>query len=130
MERDVTLLPKDTRLETFLRQGGHEGRMKHIVVSEGDRIVGVLRVNTALRRGIEDLEQQGFTLGEIAQRNYTVAREEDIVFDVVTRMTRHNAGMAVVSKAKRRPRITDVLGVITKEHIADSVAQSIKPYGE
>jgi CIC family chloride channel protein len=130
MERDVTLLPKDIRLETFLRQGGHEGRMKHIVVSDGDRIVGVLRVNTALRRGIEDVEQQGFTLGEIAQRNYTVAREEDIVFDVVTRMTRHNAGTAVVSKAKRRPRIADVLGVITKEHIADSVAHSIKPYGE
>jgi CIC family chloride channel protein len=128
MERDVTLLPKDTRLETFLRQADHEGRMKHIVVTDGDRVVGVLRVNTALRRGLEDVEQS-FTVGEIAQRNYTVAREEDIVFDVVTRMTRHNAGMAVVSKAKRRPRVGDVLGVITKEHIADSVADSIKPYG-
>jgi CIC family chloride channel protein len=127
MECDVTMLPKETRLETFLRQGGHEGRMKHIVVTDGDRIVGVLRVNTALRRGLEDVEQ-GFTVGEIAQRNYTVAREEDIVFDVVTRMTRHNAGMAVVTKAKGRPRAADVLGVITKEHIADSVADSIKPY--
>ncbi len=127
MERDVTLLPKDTRLETFLHQGGHEGRMKHIVVTDGHRIVGVLRVNTALRRGLEDVEQ-GFTVGEIAQRNYTVAREEDIVFDVVTRMARHNGGMAVVTKAKGRPRAADVLGVITKEHIADSVADSIKPY--
>ncbi len=127
MERDVTLLPKDMRLETFLRQGGHDGRMKHIVVTDGDRIVGVLRVNTALRRGLEDVEQ-GFTVGEIAQRNYTVAREEDIVFDVVTRLARHNGGMAVVTKAKGRPRVPDVLGVITKEHIADSVADSIKPY--
>jgi CIC family chloride channel protein len=56
-----------------------------------------------------------------------VAREEDIVFDVVTRMARHNAGMAVVTKAKGRPRAADVLGIITKEHIADSVADSIKP---
>jgi CIC family chloride channel protein len=129
MERDVTLLPKDTRLETFLRKVDHEGRMKHIVVTDGDRVVGVLRVNTALRRGLEDVEQS-FTVGEIAQRNYTVARQEDIVFDVVTRMTRHDASMVVVSKAKRRPRVGDVLGVITKEHIADSVADSIKPYGE
>jgi CIC family chloride channel protein len=121
------VLPQETRLETFLRENGHDGRMKHLVVSDGDRIVGVLRVNTALRRGLEDVEQ-GFTLGEIAQRNYTVAREEDIVFDVVTRMTRRHAGMAVVTKAKRRPRAADVLGVITKEHIADSVADSIKPY--
>jgi len=129
MERDVTLLPQHMRLETFLHQGGHDGRMKHIVVTDGERIVGLLRVNTALRRGQEDVEQ-GFTLGELAQRNYTVAREEDIVFDVVTRMTRHGAGMAVVTKAKRRPRVVDVVGVITKEHIADSVAESIKPYGK
>jgi CIC family chloride channel protein len=33
-----------------------------------------------------------------------------------------------VTKAKGRPRAADVLGVITKEHIADSVADSIKPY--
>jgi CIC family chloride channel protein len=130
MEHDITVLPKDRKLETFLRQSGHDGRMKHLVVSDGDRIVGVLRVNTALRRGLEDVDQ-GFTLGEIAQRNYTVAREDDIVFDVITRMARHNAGtVVVVSKAKRRPRVADVLGVITKEHIADSVADSIKPYGE
>jgi CIC family chloride channel protein len=51
MEREVTMLPKNTRLETFLGKRGHEGRMKHIVVTNGDRIVGVLRVNTALRRG-------------------------------------------------------------------------------
>lgn len=129
MERDVTLLTKNTRLETFLRRDGHEGRMKHIVVADGERIIGVLRVNTALRRGLEDTEQ-GYTVGEVAQRNYTVAREEDIVFDVVTRMARRGAGMAVVTKAKGRPRASDVLGVITKEHIADSVADSIKPYGE
>jgi CIC family chloride channel protein len=129
MERDVTLLPKDTRLETFLRRPGHDGRMQHIVVTDGGRIVGVLRVNTALRRGLDDADQ-GFTVGEIAQRNFTVARAEDIVFDVVTRMSRRSANMAVVTKARRRPRASDVLGVITKEHIADSVADSIKPYGE
>jgi chloride channel protein, CIC family len=56
--------------------------------------------------------------------------ERRVKFNAVTRMTSQNAGMAVVSKAKRRPRIADVLGVITKEHIADSVAHTIKPYGE
>jgi CIC family chloride channel protein len=77
---------------------------------------------------LQDVEQS-LTLGELAQRNYTIAREEDIVFDVVTRMTRHAAAMAVVTKAKGRPRAADVIGVISKEHIADSVAESIKPYG-
>ncbi len=83
MEQDVELLPEDMRLEEFLRRPGHDWRMKHIVVTRGERIVGVLRVNTTLRRGLENVEQ-GFTLGEIAQRAYMIAREED----VVTRMTR------------------------------------------
>ena len=128
MEHDVAVLPQEMRLETFLRKSGHDGRMKHIVVSDGDRIVGVLRVNTALRRGLEDAEES-FTLGEIAQRNYTVAREEDIVFDVVTRMARRRANMAVVVRGAGRPRAGQVVGIISKEHIADSVAESIRPYG-
>ena len=102
--------------------------MKHIVVTRGDRILGVLRVNTALRLGYEEV-RKGVPLGEIVRRNFTLAREEDIVFDIVNRMTRRGAYMAVVTKAKGRPRASDVVGVITKEHIADSVAESIKPYG-
>jgi len=128
MEQDVVVLPAGTDLAAFLAQPGHAGRMKHIVVARGDRIAGVLRVNTALRRGIEDT-YKGLPLGDLAQRNFTIAREHDIVFDVVNRMTRHGAGMAVVTKDKRRPRAADVMGVISKEHIADSVADSIKPYG-
>ncbi|HVZ53132.1 MAG TPA: chloride channel protein [Pseudolabrys sp.] len=128
MERDFVLLPEDADLESFLRQGDHGGRMKHIVVTRGNRILGVLRVNTALRRGVEEV-RKGVPLGEVVGRNFTLAREEDIVFDIVNRMTRRGAYMAVVTKAKGRPRASDVVGVISKEHIADSVAESIKPYG-
>jgi len=130
MERDFVLLPAETELETFLRQPGHGGRMKHIVVTRGNRIIGVLRVNTALRHGLEDV-RKGVPLGEIVERRFTVAREEDIMFDVVNRMARHGANMVVVTKAKGRlPRPADVIGVVSKEHIADSVAESIKPYGQ
>lgn len=129
MERDVLLLPEDTDFESFLRRTDHDGRMKHIVVTRGDRVVGALRVNTALRRGLEDAHK-GVPLADIVQRNFTLAREEDIVFDVVTRMSRRGAAMAVVTKAQGRPRAGDVVGIITKEHIADSVAESVKPYGK
>jgi CIC family chloride channel protein len=43
-------------------------------------------------------------------------------------MWRHGASMAVVIRAEGEPKPSDVVGVITKEHIADSVAASIKPY--
>ena len=43
-------------------------------------------------------------------------------------MSRENATMVIVSRAARLSHASDVSGLITKEHIADSVAESIGPY--
>jgi CIC family chloride channel protein len=52
------------------------------------------------------------------------------VFDVVERMWRRKASMSIVTKGSgRTPRGVHVVGMISKEHIADSVADSIRPYG-
>ncbi len=128
MARDVLVLPAETDFAAFLNKYGETGGLKHIVVTHGTHICGVLRVNTSLRRGIE-AGYKGVKLGAVAQHDFTIARQDDIVFDVVTRMSRRNASMAIVTKASGRPRAADVIGIISKEHIADSVADSIKPYG-
>ena len=48
---------------------------------------------------------------------------------VIDRMWRHNATMAVIVRPTHRiPRRQDVVGIITKEHIADSLAASVKSY--
>jgi chloride channel protein, CIC family len=65
---------------------------------------------------------------DIASRNFTVVREDDIVFDVIQRMWRKQAIMALVVPGKGVPRPARVAGVITKEHVADSVANSVKIY--
>lgn len=103
--------------------------MKHVVVARNNHIAGVIRVNTGLRRGLE-AAHTGVRLGDIAQRNFTAAREEDVVFNVVHRMARHDATMAVVSRTARNWRPSQIVGVISKEHIADSVSESIKPFGD
>jgi chloride channel protein, CIC family len=127
MDQDVLVLPPDLTFDSFLRRSDHGGRTRHVVVTKGDKIVGVLRVNTNLRHGLEG----GFasaTLGEVASPQFTIARSEDIMFSVIGRMWRRNAMMTVVVRSEGVPRADDVLGVVTKEHIADSVAESIKPY--
>jgi CIC family chloride channel protein len=127
MDRDVALLPAETDFAAFLR-GTEASGFKHIVVTREDHIIGVLRVNTELRLGLEGA-YTGVLLGDIAQKNFTVARAEDVVFDVVERMWRRGASMAIVTKgAGRLPRAANVVGMISKEHIADSVADSIRPY--
>jgi chloride channel protein, CIC family len=128
MDKDVLVLPATTGFDAFLRQPEHHGAMKHVVVTDEGRIVGVLRVNTAFRHGLETA-YTGVSLGDVAQKNFTIAREDEIAFDVINRMWREDAAMAVVVQdGTAVPRGTDVRGIISKEHVADSVAESIRPY--
>jgi chloride channel protein, CIC family len=127
MEREVVILPAETAFDAFLRHPDNRGRMRHVVVTTDNRILGVFRVNTGLRRGLESVHT-GITLGDVAQRNFTVVREDDVVFDVIQRIWRRDAVMALVVRGGGVPRPVNVAGVITREHVAESVASSIKVY--
>jgi CIC family chloride channel protein len=128
MESDVKVLPAEADFDAFLRQHGGESGFKHVVVTRGNHIAGVVRVNVSLRRGVEHA-YSGVRFEDVAQHNFTIAREGDVMFDVVQRMSRHDAAMAVVVKGKGRGRPSEIIGVVTKERIADSVAASIAPFG-
>ncbi len=127
MDKDLLLLPQDLAFDAFLRLPELGSRLRHVVVTNGERIVGVLRVNTALRRGLEG-SYTGVTLGDVASASFAIARAEDIMFNVIGRMWRKNAVMTVVVRSDGVPRAASVMGLITKEHVADSVAESIRPY--
>ena len=127
MQKDVTLLAADAHFDAFLRQHGEEQGLRRVVVTRGNHIAGVVQVNTSPRRGSEQA-YSGVRLGDVAQRNFTVARESDIMFDVVQRLTHRDAVMAIVVKDRSRARPSDVVGIISKDQIADSVGASIKPF--
>ncbi|MGA7674205.1 MAG: chloride channel protein [Rhizomicrobium sp.] len=129
MDKDFQILPRDMEFDAFLRQPGYNAPFRHIVVADGEKIVGTVRVNTALRRGLEGA-YTGVTLGDVASPVFTIAHEEDIMFGVINRFWRKKATMIVVVRGKGVPRASDVAGVITKEHVADSVAESVRPYAE
>ena len=126
MDKDILILPAEMSFDAFLRIVDHDGRMRHVVVTKEKTVFGVLRVNTGLRRGLEG-SYTGVTLGEVAARNFTIAREEDVMFKVISRMSRKKAVMVVVTRGRGLPRASDAIGLITKEHIADSVSESISP---
>jgi CIC family chloride channel protein len=127
MDADIQVLPAQASFDEYLRQPEHAGRLRYVVVTDKGHIYGVIRVNTGLRRGLESTHT-GVSLGEVASRNFTVVREDETAFDVIRRMWRRNAIMAVVVRGRGVPRGSDVAGVITKEHVADSVADSVKAY--
>jgi CIC family chloride channel protein len=129
MDIDIQVLPAQASFDDYVRQPEHAGRLRHVVVTDKGHIYGVIRVNTGLRRGLEGAHT-GLSLGEVASRNFTVVGEDETAFDVIRRMSRRGAIMAVVVRGRGVPRGSDVAGVITKEHVADSVADSIKAYPE
>ena len=76
--------------------------MRHVVVTKGDRVAGVLRVNTGLRQGLAETGAGGgATLGELATRNFVIARGDEVMFDVIRRIWRRNGFMAVVVGKER-----------------------------
>lgn len=91
------------------------------------RIIGVLRINTDMRRAV-GAAGADVTLGELASSDFTVVREDLAVFDVITRMRRRNTPTVLVIPRAQSSEPNKVLGVITKEHIADSVASSVGLY--
>jgi chloride channel protein, CIC family len=127
MEKDFQLLPRAMGFDEFLRIPERGGTLRHIVVTDGDRITGTLRVNTSLRHGLEGA-YTGVSLGSVASETFTIAHQDDIMFDIIHRFWRRQASMVVVVRGTGVPRAADVVGIITKEHIADSVAESVRPY--
>ena len=127
MDTDVILASGEMSFDAFLSQPNHAGRMRHIVVTEGDTILGVVRVNTALRRATEGA-YSSITMRDIASPHFVVVREDEIVFEVIQRIWRYQAAMALVLRGSGSRSASDVAGVITKEHVADSVASSVKVY--
>jgi chloride channel protein, CIC family len=127
MEVDVVLAPAEMSFDVFLAQCGSVGRMRHVAVTESNRILGVLRINTALRH-TSDAAQSSVTLRDLASHDFTIVREDDIVFDVIRRMRAKNAMVALVVRGTGVPRPESIAGVIGKEHIADSVASSVGMY--
>jgi chloride channel protein, CIC family len=130
METDVPIVPAETKLNDFLLRPENKGALRHVVVTRDNRISGVLRVNTGIRQQLVNAGSS-VTLGEVARRDFTIVHEQDVVFDIIRRMSRRDAVMAlVVNTTSNRaiPRPRDIRGVITKEHVADSVAETVSIY--
>ena len=68
------------------------------------------------------------SLEDVASPNFAIAHPEEIMFGVIGRMWKTGATIAVVSRGNGVVGDDQVLGVITKEHVADSVAASVRPY--
>ncbi|OYV26838.1 MAG: chloride channel protein [Acidocella sp. 20-63-7] len=125
MERDVLVLDENTLFTSFLGMAAAQGGLRHVVVTRAGKIIGGLRVNVSLRRAIAAADD--VRLGDLVAPNFILIRAGDAAFDVIKEMTRQSAAIAIVT-AHMVGEPDKVVGVITKEQIADTVSRSVQLY--
>jgi CIC family chloride channel protein len=125
MERDVLVLDETTSFATFNKLAASQGGLQYVVATRRGVIVGGLHVDADLRRALGPTPPE-VKLKALMQRNFTIVRDSDVAFDVITMMGRKRATMAIVVSHDHEPQ--RVLGVVTKAHVADAVVRSIEIY--
>jgi CIC family chloride channel protein len=127
MERDVLVLDEKTPFSEFVRLAAVQGGLRHAVVTRAGAILGGLLVDADLRIAV-GLTGNDLKLGDLVTPNFTIVGERDAAFDVINSFSRKNVIMAIVVGVTRVGESQRVLGIITKGHVADTVARSIELY--
>jgi len=125
MEQDVLVLEEGTPFSAFLNLAAAQGGLRHVVVTRDGMVVGCVRVNTDLRRTL-GIAAGDVRLGDLMDTNFIIVRQAEVAFDVITSMWNRKVSMAIV--VSEEGGTEHVLGVITKEHVADTVARSVQIY--
>jgi CIC family chloride channel protein len=94
----------------------------HFVIVDGDRVIGVISRAWAIghRRELAGAH----TLGDIATENHTIIAPNATLFDLLARLQSTRASLAVVVDSGTEP--ATILGVITKDHLAEALAEGME----
>ena len=98
--------------------------LRAIVVERNGHIVGLIPPRSGLWR--ESAANPDRNVDEYIERRIVTCRDVDLLSLVLARLKRRRSGAAIVFEGDGRPKVANVVGVITKRAIADAV---IDDYG-
>jgi len=93
-----------------------------IVVEREGRIVGLIPPRSGL--WLESWTNPDLLVERFVEERVVICRDQDLLSLVFARLRRHRAGAAIIFRGPNRPRVTDIVGIITKRAIADAVIDS------
>ncbi|MGC2810683.1 MAG: chloride channel protein [Bradyrhizobium sp.] len=121
MERRFILAKAGTSLKEAI-SAEEPGDLRVIIVERDGRIVGLIPPRSGLWR--ESQGNPNLLVERFVESRVVICRDDDLVSRVLARLRRHRAGAAIVFCGADRPRARDIVGVITKRAIADTVIDS------
>lgn len=122
MNEDLVRFDARTPLTQLIGELAGAPPATHVLILEEKRVLGIVQWGGALQSlgGVYTDK----SLRDVARRDFVLARENDILHDVMNRMSRHQATRALVARGRGVPRAEDILGIISLEDIGDSVLKA------
>ena len=96
--------------------------LRAIVVERDGKIVGLIPPRSGLWR--ESQSGPGLPVERFVESRAVICRDVDLLSLVFARLKRRRSGAAIVFHGVDRPRAKDIVGIITKRAIADTVIDS------
>jgi len=93
--------------------------LRPIVVERDGRIVGLVPPRSGL--WLQSRLNPDLLVERFVESRVVVCRDRDLLSLVFARLKRHRSGAAIVFQGVERPRVRDIVGIITKRAIADAV---------
>ena len=121
MERRFVLATAGTSLKEAI-SAEEPGDLRVIIVERDGRIVGLIPPRSGLWR--ESQGNPNLLVERFVESRVVICRDDDLLSRVLARLRRHRSGAAIVFHGTNRPRARDIVGVITKRAIADTVIDS------
>jgi len=121
MERRFIVAGVGTTLKQAMAAEDIDDALPIVVEREG-RIVGLIPPRSGL--WAESQSNPALMVEQFVERRIVICRDQDLLSLVFARLKRHRAGAAIVVRSASRPRVKDIVGVLTKRVIADAVIDS------
>jgi CIC family chloride channel protein len=124
----ATVLPADTPSTELPLDDATEGPAEIVLIREG-HVAGLLSRAWAL--GHREAVRTSETLLALARHDYVTVPSSSAIFEVLARMHTANASVAVVLETMPARADADVVvGIVTKAHLADIVAEGMELFGD
>jgi chloride channel protein, CIC family len=118
MERHFILAKAGTSLKDTIGAEDTDD-LRAIIVEREGRIVGLIPPRSGLWR--KSQTNPNLLVEQFVESRLVICRDADLLSLVFTRLKRRRSGAAIVFSGVDRPRARDIVGVITKRSIADTV---------
>jgi CIC family chloride channel protein len=128
METRFGTIPAATTPEKFVQLASTQPDVLYFLVEDGARIIGLMTRDMV--SGVLAPPGKSTTLGEIANHDYVAMPEDATLLDITARLRAQQKSIALIVRTHEPASADNVVGVITKEQLGESLIQATELFSD